>query len=539
MSLFSNKTIFRRLHPHFFRSFPRSIPPLPYAPSPPLVTSIAIFPFSWAFRRTPCVRFQLSRCFASHLHVSAENLGTALELIPERIDCHDPSKHTLVESLTVASQFSTEAEATTYLDDSGIKPSLELVYSVIWELRENWKVAFLAFKWGEKRECADEKACELLVWVLGNHHKFGIAWTLIRDLHRASLSIRSVLLVMIDRYAAANNPEKAIWTFRVMEKFRMSPDQDAFYSLLKALCNHGNIEEAEEFMFLSKKLFPLQTDGFNIILSGWCNIFVDILEAKRIWREMSKCCIVPNATSYTLMISCFSKIGNLFDSMRLYEEMKKRGWSPGLEVYNSLIFILTRENLCKEALKILDKMKHLGIQPDSATYNSMIRPLCEAKKLVEAKDVLANMIEDNVKPTTDTYHAFIEGSDLNIGWELLGQMRKEGLRPTGGTFLLLLSKCFKLGQAENALNIWAEMKQLYEVMPDKAHYEMLVEGLSRCGMLNKARDYYAEMRSRGFTDDPKLQKMLKERVPGNIETVECLSRQVHKVRSKRVSPLRK
>ena len=84
-----------------------------------------------------------------------------------------------------------------------------------------------------------------------------------------------------------------------MEKFRLSPDQQAFHSVLNALCKYGNVEEAEEFMFVNKKLFPLETEGFNIILNGWCNISLDIFEAKRVWREMSKCCITPDATSYT------------------------------------------------------------------------------------------------------------------------------------------------------------------------------------------------------------------------------------------------
>ncbi|CAN0919782.1 Pentatricopeptide repeat-containing protein At1g80880, mitochondrial [Linum grandiflorum] len=519
-------------HPHFFFSFSRSIAPSPAAPLSTLATSPVLFPFFWAFHRTPCLQiFQFSRSFSSRQTARPQNLGTILELIQDRISYHDDSsRHPLREALTVASQFSTETEAMSSLDDCGIKPSLNLVYSVIWELRENWKSAFLAFKWGDKWECTDENVCELLVWVLGSHQKFGIAWTLVRDLHRSSLTTRTALLIMIDRYAAANNPGKAIWTFHVMEKFRMSPDEEAFYSLLRALCNHGNIEEAEAFMYISKKLFPLQADGFNIILSGWCIVCVDIFEAKRIWREMSKSCILPNATSYTLLISCFSKIGNLFDSVRLYEEMKKRGWSPGIEVYNSLIYVLTRENMCKEALKILDKMKREGIQADSSTYNSMIRPLCEAKKLEEARDVLAKMIESkNVNPTTETYHAFIQGSDPNVCMEFLAQMRKEGLGPTGRTFLLILDKSFKMGQPENALDVWAEMKQ-YQVVAEEAHYEMLVEGLARCGMLERARYYYGEMGSKGFSCNPKLQKIL----PGNIERGELSCGQVHGVGRKRV-----
>lgn len=314
---------------------------------------------------------------------------------------------------------------------------------------------------------------------------------------------------MFVRYAAANNPSKAIRTFQLMEKFRISPDEEAFHTLLNALCVYGNIEEAEEFMLLNKKLFPLETESFNIILNGWCNITVDIAEARRVWREMSKCCILPNGSSYTHMISCFSKVGNLFDSLRLYDEMKKRGWTPGLEVYNSLIYVLTKENCLAEALKMLGKIKELGLKPNNATYNSLIFPLCKVKKIKEARGILFSMLGEKIKPTIETYNAFLEGTGFEGTLEVLSLMRKASLGPNGDTFLLIFDKCFKLSQAENALKVWVEMRE-YEIEPDVEHYKVVVCGLATSCYLIKANEIYSEMISKGFPDDPKLKKLLKK-----------------------------
>lgn len=413
----------------------------------------------------------------------------------------------MIELLRRVALLPTEAEAMESLRTDGIVPNGGLVHSVVWALREEWRLAFLAFKWGDEWGCIDEKVLGLMTWVLGSHGKFSIAWCLIRDSHRSSVDTRQAMLVMIDRYAAANNPAKAIWTFHVMEKFRTAPDEEAYCALLTALCKNGNIEEAEEFMFLNKKLFPLETESFNIILNGWSNVTVDVLEAKRIWREMSRCCITPNATSYTHMICCFSKVSNLFDSLRLYDEMKKRGWVPGLEVYNSLIYVLTRENCFSKALKMLEKLKEAGLQPNHATYDSMIRPLCEAKKLDEARAVLSSMIGDDIQPTIETYHSFLEVTDFEGTLEVLSIMRKAGVGPTGDTFLLVLEKFFKLNQVENSLRIWVEMRQ-YEIVPVAAHYLKVVHGLATSGFLIKAKEIYSEMRAKGFLDDPKLKKLL-------------------------------
>lgn len=88
-----------------------------------------------------------------------------------------------------------------FLVDSGIEADAEMVYSAIWETREEWRLALLAFKWGERCSCSDEKACNLMIWVLGNHRKFNTAWCLIRDMHmlRSKLDTGQAMLIMIDR----------------------------------------------------------------------------------------------------------------------------------------------------------------------------------------------------------------------------------------------------------------------------------------------------------------------------------------------------
>ena len=87
----------------------------------------------------------------------------------------------------------------TSLDDSGIEVNSEMIYSAVWELREEWRLALLAFKWSEKWGCADEKSRNLLIWVLGNHRKFNTAWCLIRDMHQSKVDTRTAMLIMIDR----------------------------------------------------------------------------------------------------------------------------------------------------------------------------------------------------------------------------------------------------------------------------------------------------------------------------------------------------
>lgn len=116
-----------------------------------------------------------------------------------RGDPIDPVLQQFLELLRKVDYSSSQAEAMAFLDGSGIKANRNLIGSAIWELREEYDAAFLAFKWGKKWNCNDENVYQLMIWVLGYHRKFSTAWGLIQDMHRSSLCTRQAMLIMIDR----------------------------------------------------------------------------------------------------------------------------------------------------------------------------------------------------------------------------------------------------------------------------------------------------------------------------------------------------
>lgn len=283
---------------------------------------------------------------------------------------------------------------------------------------------------------------------------------------------------------------------------------ETFQSLLHALCKNKNIEEAEELLLTNRKTFPLSSENFNIILNGWCNVMPDIVEAKRVWREMSNYCITPDGTSYSHMIGCFAKVGNLFDSLRLYDEMKKRGWAPPLEVYNSLIYVLTKENCLKDAKNIFERIREAGLDPNVETYNSMIHPLCEIQKFEEAQALIEEMMVKGIKPNYETFLPLINQDDASETLEILRKMKENECGPHSSTFLFLLEKYFSSNESGNAMKFWLEMKK-YQIEPERSHYMVLVQGLVKYGWVQKALDYYNEMRNKGYMPDPRLEKMFK------------------------------
>ena len=133
--------------------------------------------------------------------VSVYEVADFTHTVNEDRACHQDNVLKLSNLLKKFSGFpSEEEEAMALLDDSGVEADESLVYLMIWECRQEWKISILLFKWGEKWNCNGGRNWILIIWVLGNHKKFNIAWCLIRDMHRSSLDTRKAMLIMIDRY---------------------------------------------------------------------------------------------------------------------------------------------------------------------------------------------------------------------------------------------------------------------------------------------------------------------------------------------------
>eukprot|EP01018_Ginkgo_biloba_P035298 Gb_19520 [translate_table: standard] len=407
-------------------------------------------------------------------------------------------------------------EAMETLDNCCLIPSSNLIQTLICRTRSNWKLAFTIFQWADAQPDYNHpvSAYHSMVSILGKHKKFNIAWDLIRDMHERGMVTRQTLIIMIRRYSAAQDVLKAIKTFHAMETFNLSSDSDAFRCLLRALCINKYVEEAEELIYLNKMYFPLETKSFNIILNAWCNIVVDVVQAKRLWKDMFNLCITPDVSSYTTIISRLSKAGNLYDVLRLYDEMKKKGCIPNLKIYNALIFVLGKGKCVKEAVNLFHKIPEMGFHPNATTYTSLIYPLCMAGKLEDAYRVLDEMIQKGFTPTIRTYHAFFRfvknGEDI---FKLFHIMIESGCIPIIETYIMSIRRCCTWGQFENAFNLWNEMEK-HGFCPDHSACIFLLNGFFLNGKVEEACKYYEEMKAKGFSLEPRTDEMFEAWIAG-------------------------
>lgn len=406
------------------------------------------------------------------------------------------------------------------LEHCCIKVSGELVVTVLSRIRNDWEAAFTFFVWAGKQPGYTHSIREYhsMISILGKMRKFDTAWALIDEMRGgttgSSLVTPQTLIIMIRRYCAVHDVGKAINTFHAHKRFGFKVGLEEFQSLLSALCRYKNVKDAEYLLFCNKDAFPFNTKSFNIVLNGWCNIIGSLRDAERIWREMTQRGIGHDAVSYASIISCYSKLRNLYRVVRLFDNMKQMKIDPDRKVYNAVIHALAKGGLLKEAIDLIKTMEEKGIIPNVVTYNSVIKPLCKARKFDDARVVLEELLERGLCPTIQTYHAFLRflRTEEEI-FEVLEKMRTMGCNPTTETYIMLIRKFCRWRQLDIVSRIWHEMSE-NGISPDRSSYIVLIHGLFLNGKLEDAYKYYLEMKEKELLPEPKIDEVLKAWLAG-------------------------
>jgi len=399
--------------------------------------------------------------------------------------------------------------------------SPELVTSVLSRIRNDWSAAYCFFLWaGRKPEYRHSvREYHTMISILGKFRKFDTAWGLINEMRRFSPSIVTpqTLTILIRRYAAAHEVAKTIGAFYAHKKFGLTPGITEFHSLLSALCRYKNVEDAEHLLLCNEKTYPFETKSFNIILNGWCNAMVFVGEAKRFWRNMEIKGIPMDVMSYGSMISCFSKVGNLSDVLKLFDRMRDSDIEPDIKIHNSVIYALAKSKCVKEAtdlLRSMEKNEKGKSSPNAVTYNSLIRPLCKAGRTEEARAFFDEMISKGLSPCIRTFHAFFRNiRTTDEVFDLLDSMKSSNCKPEIETYIMLIRKLCRWRQYDKVFELWQDI-HLNGPFPDRSAYIVLIHGLFLNGKLDEAHKYYEEMKSRGFSPEPRTEAMVQTWLSG-------------------------
>uniref|UniRef100_A0A6N2MAQ8 Amine oxidase domain-containing protein n=1 Tax=Salix viminalis TaxID=40686 RepID=A0A6N2MAQ8_SALVM len=230
--------------------------------------------------------------------------------------------------------------------------------------------------------------------------------------------------------------------FKEMVGKDVMPDTVTFTILVDGLCKEGMVSEARRvFETMPEKGVEPNVYTYNALMDGYC-LRREMNEAKKVFEIMVRNGCAPNVHSYNILINGYCKsrrmeeaksllaemshkalppdtVGRPQEALNLFKEMCSYGLLPDLTTYSILLDGFCKHGHLDEALKLLKAMQEKKLEPnivlynilieDVVTYNSIVHGFCNLGQLNEATRLFKEMVSRDVMPNTVTFTILVDG----------------------------------------------------------------------------------------------------------------------------------
>ncbi|CAN7009105.1 unnamed protein product [Brassica oleracea var. botrytis] len=289
-------------------------------------------------------------------------------------------------------------------------------------------------------------------------------------------------------YASSDSPVESIRIYSEMKRRRITPNKLTFPFLLNACASFLGLTAGRQIQVdVLKHGFDSDVYvGNNLIhLYGSCKKTSD---ARKVFDEMPE----RNVVSWNSIMTAMVENGNLSLANECFLEMIGARFCPD---ETTMVVLLSS---CVGNLS-LGKLVHSQVMVRELELNcrlgtALVDMYGKSGGLEYARFVFERMCDRNVW----TWSAMIVGLAQNgfaeEALELFTNMKKESsVRPNYVTFLGVLCACSHVGLVEEGYRYFSEMERTHKIKPMMIHYGAMVDILGRAGRLNEAYGFIKKM----------------------------------------------
>jgi len=284
---------------------------------------------------------------------------------------------------------------------------------------------------------------------------------------------------------------RGVWdTWREMRTRHMIPTSIAIGCMTEALASNGDPESAHDLIkellaepdtrplvnsviycsvlkgFSHKRHFDrvwclhkeMQTEKLTVSLAAYnalidaCTRSNDMARVPQLVKDMAADGLEPNIVTYSTIIKGYCLENRLDKAMELLHDMKQSSrYRPDEITYNTLIDGCARYGHYDRGMAVLAEMQEMGVRPSNFTLSVLAKLATRSRRPERAFELCEDLskrygIRLNVQVYNNLVHACTANQDLQRGLKLLEQMQREGVRPDGRTFTLLLRGSLASGE---------------------------------------------------------------------------------------------
>ncbi|KAJ9543248.1 hypothetical protein OSB04_022955 [Centaurea solstitialis] len=185
--------------------------------------------------------------------------------------------------------------------------------------------------------------------------------------------------------------------FDEMEKLGCIPSVATFNALIDGLCKSGELNKAHHLFYRMEigrnpSLFLRLTQGSDRVVDGGSlqTLVTKMVEsgltlkAYKLLTQLADTAILPNITTYNILINGLCKSGKIEGALKLLKELQLKGKSPDSVTYGTLINGLQSVGRENDAFMLLEEMVKNGCAPSAAIYRCLMKWSCRRKKTFAA-----------------------------------------------------------------------------------------------------------------------------------------------------------
>ncbi|XP_048549295.1 uncharacterized protein LOC125528921 [Triticum urartu] len=345
------------------------------------------------------------------------------------------------------------------------------------------------------------------------------------QLHARSLKLPShsnpyVLTSLLNLYAKCDLVDHARSVFDEMR----CPNTVSWTALITAYMNAGRVGEA---VAVARDAFAsgMRPDSFTVVrVLTACARVADLGTGEAVWRAAQAEGVAGSVFVATAAVDMYVKCGEMARAREVFDKMPEKdaiAWGAMVGGYAS-------NGHPQETLELFFAMQTQGVKPDCYTVVGALSACTRLGALDMGRQAVRTMDWDEFldNPVLGTalidmyakcgstgeawvvfqqmrkrdivvWNAMILGLGLTghgkIGFALVGQMEKSGMKLNDNTFISILCNCTHTGLVKDGRRYFHNMTQLYNITPRIEHYGCMVDLLSRAGLLQEARQLIDDM----------------------------------------------
>ncbi|CAN8267684.1 unnamed protein product [Cochlearia groenlandica] len=409
------------------------------------------------------------------------------------------------------------------LTSLGVDLSMEIVANVVDRGNLSGEAIVTFFEWAvrEPGVSKDVDTYCVILKALGRRKFFSYMMAVLQEMATQGVTpnLECLIIAMVS-FAKANYVRRAVQLFEESGDFGVECSTESFNALLRCLCERSHVNAANSVFNTKKGKIPFDTCTYNVMISGWSKLG-EIEEIEKILKEMVVSGFSPNCLSYSHLIEGLGRVGRINDSVEIFDTMKQKGSVPDANVYNALIcnFMLARnfDESMRYYRKMLDEECELGLE----TYMKLVSGFIKGRRVADALEIYEEMLSRGIVPTTGLVTSFLKPlcsyGPPHAAMVIYQKARKVGCKISQSAYKLLLKRLSRFGKCGILLNVWDEMQES-GYLSDVEVYEYIVDGLCNIGHLDNAVLVMEEAILKGFCPNRLVYSRLSNKLMASNKT---------------------